>query len=769
MMEKTFFDYLSEPANLVFEREWDRDKVLFYETIFTLGNGYLGIRGVLDENPTFSHPGTYFIGVYDGVGTHVPEIVNAPNPINFNIFYGGEKVSVENMDVISHRRILDIKKGILYRKTEFLSSFKKRIILSSLRFLSMKNPHLLVVVLEIQLPDSSGIIHIDSSIDTNAYNLGMLTEGKKIHYHILDFEKKDKINILLTKTLEREFVLAYGHTKKVVKGKGHYFTAKRQISIKLKRKEVLRIYNYFWLERFSSEFVNKTTYIKRSVFNRLKKEIHKNLDKLFDESFKIWQKKWEIADIKIRGDRDIERGLRFNIYHLINSAPRKEIDASIPARGVSGEGYRGHIFWDTEIFIFPFFVYLFPDIAKNLLLYRVKRLEKAKEIAKRNAYEGAMFPWESAFTGDETTPAWSKDFDGRIIRILTHKQEHHVTADIGYALILYFRMTQDFDFMLKYGLELLFEIARFWNSRLEYNRKRKFYEMRRVMGPDEFHPDVNNNAYTNFLAKYILKEAVKIYKFFSFKFGKKFKKVIKRIFLKKKEVMEWQKKMERIFIPYKKGIMESFEGYLKLKKYPLPHLNKNFLPDFPKIPLSKIHRTQFIKQPDVVMLFALFPHSFSYEEKRKNFLFYEERTLHKSSLSPSIHSLIAAQLGMETFAYRFLKLSVNVDLQDSYGNTGEGIHMANAGSSWQAFVRGIGGVIEKDGALLIQPHLPKHWEEISFKLFFKNSLIEIFIDHEKIRLKVLSSSLKTVDVIVYGKREKIGIKKEYVFSRRGEK
>ncbi|RLD17493.1 MAG: glycoside hydrolase family 65 protein, partial [Caldiserica bacterium] len=143
MRGKSFFDYLSDPAYLIFEREWDRDKVSFYETIFTLGNGYVGIRGVLDENPTFAHPGTYFVGVYDSVGTHVPEIVNAPNPINFSIFYGGEKVSVENMDVISHRRILDIRKGILYRKTEFLSSFKKKILFSSLRFLSMKNPHLL--------------------------------------------------------------------------------------------------------------------------------------------------------------------------------------------------------------------------------------------------------------------------------------------------------------------------------------------------------------------------------------------------------------------------------------------------------------------------------------------------------------------------------------------------------------------------------------------------------------------------------------------------
>ncbi|RLD13259.1 MAG: glycoside hydrolase family 65 protein, partial [Caldiserica bacterium] len=507
-------------------------------------------------------------------------------------------------------------------------------------------------------------------------------------------------------------------------------------------------------------------YIKRCVFSGLKREIHKNFDKLLEESFKIWQKRWEIADIKIRGDRDIERGLRFNIYHLINSAPRKEIDASIPARGVSGEGYRGHIFWDTEIFIFPFFVYLFPDIAKNLLLYRVKRLEKAREIAKANGYEGAMFPWESAHTGDETTPSWSKDFDGRIIRIITHKQEHHITGDIGYALIFYFRMTQDYDFMLKYGLEMLFEIARFWNSRLEYNRRRKFYEIRKVMGPDEFHPDVNNNTYTNFLAKYILEEAVKTYKFFSFKFGKRFKKVIKRISLKKNEVMEWEKKAESIFIPCKRGIIESFEGYLKLKKYPLPHLNKHFLPEFPSVPLSKIHRTQFIKQPDVVMLFALFPDRFSFEEKKRNFLFYEKRTLHKSSLSPSVHSLVAAQLGMETFAYRYLKLSTNVDLQDVYGNTSEGIHMANAGSCWQTFVRGIGGVREEEGTLLIQPHLPKHWKEISFKSFFKGILIEFFINHEKVKLKVLSSLSEPFYVIVYGKKIKIGVKREYVFSRK---
>ncbi len=217
-----------------------------------------------------------------------------------------------------------------------------------------------------------------------------------------------------------------------------------------------------------------------------------------------------MADVAIEGTSDIQKNVRFNIYHMLICANEDQGFSSIGARTLSGEGYRGHIFWDAEIFLLPFYAYVMPDVAKNMLMYRHKRIQQAKVIAKEKGYEGAMFPWESAGTGEEETPSWAKNLDGKIIFIRTNDLEHHIASDIVYAIVQYFQVSDDKEFMKTCGYEMIFEIARFWASRTVCNKKGR-YEIRNVIGPDEFHEDVNNNAYTNVMAKWCLLTAHKYY------------------------------------------------------------------------------------------------------------------------------------------------------------------------------------------------------------------------------------------------------------------
>ena len=243
-----------------------------------------------------------------------------------------------------------------------------------------------------------------------------------------------------------------------------------------------------------------------------KKAFNSNFSSLIRDHINAWDCLWKRADIVVEGTANLQQNLRFNIYHMLICGHCDKGFSSIGARTLSGEGYRGHVFWDTEIFILPFFLFTFPDVAKNMLLYRYKRLQASRDIARKNGYKGAQFAWESADTGQEETPKWARDLDRTVIRIHTHEMEYHITADIAYAVYQYYLATGDEKFMDDYGYELLIESARFWASLVTYNKRKKSYDINNVIGPDEFHVGVNNNVFTNMMAKWNLTTACKMFK-----------------------------------------------------------------------------------------------------------------------------------------------------------------------------------------------------------------------------------------------------------------
>lgn len=766
-MKDHFAKYLSEDRWKIYERGWDPEIQNVRETQFALGNGYVGSRGVLEEIPAGAYPGTYIAGVYDQTGAQVTELINAPNPVDLRIVARGEKLSVVAMDVLEHSRILDMQKGLLWRRTIYSNSKKKRFDYQSLRFFSMDDPHIGAIQIYLTPLDGAINLTIQTAVDCSVTNKGVLTEGKKRHFQITEVSSSKEISYLCTRTLEKGVLIAYASCLRVHNGKRSYRTSNRTVRLRLKKGQTVRLTKIFSIY---TSFDIGSDRVKGPTIKSLRKSAKLGFDRLLDEHTKRWADIWKNANVEIKGDPDVERALRFNVYHLLIAGYPNDGRVSIGARSLSGEGYRGHIFWDTEIFILPFFIYTNPSVARNLLLYRYNRLDEARSIASHNGFKGAQFPWESADTGQETTPTWYKDFDGSIIRIHTMEMEHHITCDVAYAASHYYLATRDEDFLLRYGLEMIFEAARFWASRVEYNKRKKIYEIKCVIGPDEFHEEVNNNAFTNAMARWNLLRANELYRYSKVAHPKELNRLAKHIRLEAPEVKEWGYIARRIKLPYskKRGLIEAFDGYFKKREVTITNFDDNFMPIFPKgLPVGKVGKTRLVKQADVVMLLYLLPDLFSLSQKKRDYFYYERRTLHKSSLSPSMHTIVGLEVGDEERAYRYFIHSLDADLRNVHGNTSDGIHAASLGGTWQAVVNGFAGMRIRKGVLTFNPKLPPHWKELRFMIKWKGLDCSVAVFRKKIELR-FSSPRKSdrLKVRVYGTLKELRANKLSSFYKR---
>ncbi|MBN1595567.1 glycoside hydrolase family 65 protein [candidate division FCPU426 bacterium] len=733
MRDRDYFNpYMSDARWQIYVNGWSPEVQNIRETQFTLGNGYAGSRGVLEEHPKGAQPGTYIAALFDRLMAQVPEMVNAPNPFDLRISVDGEKLDVTAMDVLDHRRILDMRRAFLTRRTVYSSALKQRFSYQSLRFLSLPNKHLAVMRVYLTPLDGPVSFAIVSAVNTAVVNKGIVSEGDKKAFHIYEVDKLGDVDYLCVKTLEKETLIAYASLMQVEHRNRTYFEPHRTFEMSVKKGETLCLTKY--ISVYTSQDVPAKR-VKRAVVENAAKSAHKEFEALVQEHIKAWAIRWKQADISITGDADTERALRFNIYHLLIAGNEDNPDAGIGAKTLSGEGYRGHSFWDTEIFTLPYFTFNFPAVARNLLIYRHQRLPAARENAKTRGFEGAMFPWESADTGAEVTPEWHKDLDGTIKKITTGLQEHHITADVAYALFQYFIATGDEDFMLRHGLEMLFETARFWTSRVSWNKKRGCYEIKNIIGPDEFHENINNNAYTNGMAAWNLDIACKMYRVFRAKKPLAVRRIGEIIGLKTGEPEEWRRIGASISLKRKGGIIEAFDGFHKLNNLPLPEVDDYFIPGLPAMPARELATTQFVKQADVIMLLYLLESMFPAAEIKANYYFYERRTLHKSSLSPSIHALTAARQNDITHARRYLHASLMTDLKNIYGNTEDGIHAACLGGTWQAVIMGFGGLRLHKGELHFIPHLPPEWKEMTFCIRYHGSPLCIRITPAAIKLR----------------------------------
>jgi kojibiose phosphorylase len=728
-----FAGYLSDARWQLYAEEWTPKLQGVRESQFALGNGYVGSRGILEENPTGAWPGTYFAGVYDHLGSQVPEMVNAPNPFDLRISIAGEKLDVAAMDVLDHWRILDMRRALIVRHTHYANATRKRVDYQSLRFLSLHRPEIGVMRVCVTPLDAAMTLTVVSRVNTSVLNKGVVTEGDKSHFHIIDVDTARGSHYLSVDTYAEKIRLAYASALEVSVGGGRARVEPRKtFEVHVRKGETLCV--TVFVSMHTSRRVSVAR-IRPAAMAALQAARRRGFDALIEEHTTAWAKRWQAADVRIIGDMDAEQMLRFNLYHLMCMVNEHDHGYSPGARGLTGEGYRGHVFWDTELFLFPFYLHHFPRAARTMLLYRYHRLNQARRNAEEHGYRGAMFPWESADAGTETTPAWHKDLDGTIKHITTGSFEHHITADIAYAVNRYWEVTGDDAFMAKYGLELLVESARFWASRVTQEGAGNHYEILHVTGPDEFHENINNNAFTNVLAQWNLATAARVYRTWARTRPAVAKALAEKLDLKRGEVKQWRLVADALRVPGEEGVFEAFDGYFQLRQLELPPVNDFFLPTMPSMPARELSDTQFVKQADAVMLLFLFRGRFGHERLQQVFRYYEERTLHQSSLSAPIHATVAAWTGDMAKALRYLRASLQVDLKDVHGNAQQGIHVACAGAAWQAVIKGFAGVRVEPDRLLIDPHLPLEWSGLSFGVACRGGYVRILIDQTTVKVQ----------------------------------
>jgi trehalose/maltose hydrolase-like predicted phosphorylase len=497
--------------------------------------------------------------------------------------------------------------------------------------------------------------------------------------------------------------------------------------------------------------------LEKNAIEKLKDAAGKGYSNLFQNHKAEWSRIWENADIFIEGPDFDQLAIRFSIFHIHQMTPAHDERISIAAKGLSGEGYKGHAFWDTEIFLLPVHIFTSPEIAKKLLLYRYHLLAGARKKAMENGFKGAMYPWESADTGEEVTPKWGGvDIEtGEQVRIWSGDLELHITCNVVYSIWQYFQATDDYNFMYDFGLEIMLDTSRFWNSRLEYNKTEDRYEINDIVGPDEYSEHVNNNAFTNYMVKWQMNKTIQFSGWIMENEAEVWKNVSSKLKFSMDELDDWKEKAEKIYFTMDKntGFIHQYEDFMDKKMIDLSKYKGKVGAIMEDYSWEELINSQVLKQADVVMLLYLSGDDFSIETKKVNWDYYEPKTLHDSSLSQGMHSIVATDMDAKKKGYEYFQESIRIDLGENIRSCNDGLHAASHGGNWQAVVNGFGGVrITADGTLRINPRLPKEWNSLKFNLTWRETVCRVDVTKKELFLKPLSSIEKPFQVEVYGKK-----------------
>ncbi len=706
---------------IIIQNEFEANKLNHFETVFTQGNGYLGTRGSFEEYYPGQQASTFVHGVFDDIPIVFTELANFPNWAELEIWLNGERFDMRTGKLLAFERKLDLRTGLLSRLVRWQSPNGHISQLHFQRFASRAKDSLCVLKVDILPENYSGTCEIHSGLNGE-------TSNEQFKHWAWRDQSIDDFGIsleLISQTSQVPVSL-----KQVLKTEGASFN-KTQLNLRNHPIEVL----HADLKQNETISLCKFVSIQADPFNEanLEKLSTQDLSKLsfedaFEEHAQAWQEDWRIADIIIEGDDEAQLTVRFNIYHLLIAGPRHTERVNIGAKTLSGYGYRGHTFWDTEIFMLPFFSHLFPKIARNLLSYRYHNLPGARRKAVANGLKGAQYPWESASTGDEVTPTWvPHPFEPeKLLRIWTGDIEIHISSDIVWAILQYWKLSGDDAFMLNRGAQIILETSLFWESRLEWIEVKKQYELRNVIGPDEYHEHIDNNAYTNYFAAWHLKLACKLFHWLESQKTETASTLLSTLGVDEAKIKGWKSKAQQIALPKANadGVLEQFDGYFDLENVDLQDYDGRKQSMQAILGFEGVAKTQIIKQPDVLMLMYLLPELFDEEEHEANYRFYTPRTDYAfgSSLGPAIQSILAARHGDLHEAYQNFMLAAQADLKDLRGNASDGIHGASAGGLWQAAVFGFGGLQILDDSFRVVPKLPQHWTRLSFNLVWKGEL-----------------------------------------------
>ena len=704
---------------LISEDSFDRNNLHHKETIFTIGNGYLSTRGAFEDGFPGDSRATFVHGVFDDAPVVFTELGNAPDWLPIHVYLNGERFSLDAGTIEHFERHLDLQTGLLTRTIRWRSPMGDQATLVFDRFASMADEHLLCIRCQVT-PEFEGTVEIRAGLNGSMDNEGFA------HWHWVGQGERNGVSYLQNRTRSSkiDLVLAMRLTSTLVPAQMDRWDVQNAPTVRMsfpaKRGETITV----------EKFIGIAT--SRDTSNPVAMAVeHASAAQSWVSALELhrqaWGREWERCDVQIDGDDEAQIAIRFNLFQLLIAAPRHDNRVNIGAKTLSGFGYRGHSFWDTEIFMLPLFIYTSPEIARNLLDYRYQRLPGARRKAQANGFQGAQFPWESADTGEEVTPTWVPHYADRnkLIRIWTGDIEIHISADVAYAAHLYWQVTGDESWFVEKGAELILDTAKFWASRAEWNTETENYEFKDVIGPDEYHDHIDNNAYTNRMAKWNLETALDVLEWLKTHAPQKAEELVQALRLNPSLLAMWKEVLTHIYLPIRSDhLIEQFEGYFQRRDVDLASLEPREISAQVLFGIDGCNETQVLKQPDVLMLQYLLRHDFTDEQVRVNYDYYTARTDHTfgSSLGPSIQAIMACEVGKPDDAYEHFIRAVRADLRDVRGNAGDGIHGASAGGTWQAIVFGFGGlrVTSKDWST--RPRLPKHWSRLAFRFLHRGKL-----------------------------------------------
>jgi len=705
------------------ENRFEPDRSRYAESIFAQCNGYLGLRGVLEERCGVDADVVTFVqGVFDELPGTLDELVNLPSPLPMRIVLAGERFDLREGVARSHRRVYDLRDGVLTRTVTWEDRKGRVTRLRFRRFVSLADSHLVVCRTEIEPVNYGGEISVACSIDARPDNWGVSHHAEISSGAVADNGYRMAVRTKQSKvTVAESAALSLTRDGQPVNARSRLKRAKRQVGRTLTWRA--RKGETYVLDRVAA-IVTSRDGLRGSPAKRAAimaaDALARGFDSLYRDQRAAWRAKWRDADVVIEGDPIPQNALRFSIYHLIQANAEHDGRVAIGAKALSGLGYRGHFFWDTEVFMLPMFMFTNPPAARSLLAYRWHSLPGARAKAREYGYRGAMFPWEGTLDGSEQCPQWVGPG-----RVWCGEKQHHVVADVAWGVWSYYQATGDVQFMLDYGLELLIECARFWASRPRLNRKTGCYEIHDVIGPDEYQEGINNNAYTNYMAAWMLRAADRALAALGRRKGAV--EVTRRLRLRSDERPRWRRiagKMKFVH-DQRTGFIVQHDGFPDL------------LAVGRKRPAEGGHDSPpVLKQADVLMLMRIFPRRFPKRAVRVNWDYYEPLTDHGSSLSRGVHAVVAADLGLTRKALGYFADACQLDLIDRNGNTSDGVHAAALGNAWIGAVRGFGGmVVDDDGALSIDPALPARWRGLRYRVHYRGGVLSVDIGPRRVSLR----------------------------------
>lgn len=770
------------------------------ESLCTLGNGYVGVRGACLHNDAddVHYPGTYVSGLYNTLSTYISgktvyneDLVNLPNGLflTFKI-EEGDWFSLSEVDILSFRQELNIKEGVLSRKIKFKDKAGHITLLNEKRIVSMVQSHLTSVRLTIKPLNYSKTVTVKSKIDGTVINWNVKRYRKLNSKHLkISSLKKAGSNYVVLNAQTNQSKVKISEAAKI-----RVFDDKRELKPKITVNKIegkvgkaieqefslnLKKLHSYTIEKNLVLYISSDKGVKNPGSSAVKEvKSSARFEKLLEKHIAAWSQLWEKFDIKIKRDVSSQFILRWHIFHLLQTASFNtcDMDVGFSARGLHGEAYRGHIFWD-ELFVLFFYNLHFPEISKSILLYRYRRLKAARKYAEDSGFKGAMFPWQSGSSGKEESQElhlnpvsgkWGPDYSRR---------QRHISFDIAHNVWQYWRHTDDLDFLNSYGAEIILSVAQFGASLARYNKKDGRYHTYGVMGPDEFHEKysgsesagLTDNAYTNFMIVWTLMKAEEILSAIS---SGKAKSLKKKLGLTGKEIDLWRdiKNKMKIIIS-KEGIIEQFKDYFKLKEVDWKKYKKKY---------GDIHRMDRIlkaegkspdsykvsKQADVLMIFYLFSlreindifnqlgYPFRKSMLRKNFDYYEKRTSHGSSLSRVVHGFIAQLLGKKKRALKWFQEVMDTDIHDIQGGTTpEGIHTGTMGGSIDIVMKCFAGIHLSGDQVCINPNLPQKWTTLDLSFLYRKVWFSLSISKNKLKLFLdPTTSTKNKPVVKIGNR-----------------